>query len=508
MLGLFGRKSDHPLADPKSAQQLLEELPKNDTLKTLQEITEWVESVRADDSFRLDGRFTALRLLDETARAHERKLTRDLYSSSALSRFQENRLGTALEDYYTQLSLAYGEVLDGCREGGKGVAVLKPQQPLITARTIHAAMGRMKCAATRYAQPDPAVWPLLASCYVHAETEQYLKDPLELYPGLGASASVCGEFASALLWWLSGTGTLRPQQAHLAQRLTAHLSRHYTVDAQPTASPVLAFDVAQPRPPQRYTGDAVAASSLRFVGLGEVQGQLDSLAKTLDKGMVPNDLNLGGSFEAGAVLAVVQHLTAQWASPPPMRRAPRRNIHVNLQVADGFSGLLDQTNVGLDFSSGATGSWEVEEISANGFRCILPAVQADSVHIGLLLGIRPEKVEHWGAGIVRRLSRDGSNNLHVGVEMLSTRLEGAVLSEGGRTGLDGEPALWLMRNNDAGEAWLLMKPDTFAVSRTLQMQAGAKRYLLMPLALVEKGEDFDLARFRKIEQESSDEETY
>ena len=105
-MGLFGKKSDHPLADPKSAQQLLEDLPKNDSLKALQEIAEWVESVRGDDSFRLDNRFATLRLLDETARQFERKLTRELYASESLSKFQENRLWATLNLYYAQLAQA------------------------------------------------------------------------------------------------------------------------------------------------------------------------------------------------------------------------------------------------------------------------------------------------------------------------------------------------------------------------------------------------------------------
>ena len=53
-MGLFGRKSGHPMADPKSAQQVLDDLPKNDNLKTVQEISGWIESVREDAGLRLD----------------------------------------------------------------------------------------------------------------------------------------------------------------------------------------------------------------------------------------------------------------------------------------------------------------------------------------------------------------------------------------------------------------------------------------------------------------------
>ena len=45
MLGLFGKKSDHPLANIKSAQQVLEELPKNDAQNTVHELIGWIESI-------------------------------------------------------------------------------------------------------------------------------------------------------------------------------------------------------------------------------------------------------------------------------------------------------------------------------------------------------------------------------------------------------------------------------------------------------------------------------
>jgi hypothetical protein len=507
-MGLFGKKSDHPLADPKSAQQLLEDLPKNDSLKTLQEITGWVESLRGQENFRLGDRLVALRLLDETARPFEYKLTRDHYSSASLSKFQENRLWAALNEFFTQIAQAYGEVLIGCRDGDKGSSALKPLQALIAARAIYAATGWLKCSAARYAQFDPSAWALLALCYSHAEMEKYLNEPLVLYPGLNANSSVRCEFASALLWWISCASTFKPQQAHLAERLTEHLCSNYTVETQPVAGTLLSFDVVQPMPPVRYTGETTIRPRLRFVGLGGAPAQLDALIKTLGKGIVPDDINLGGTYEAETVLEAARRLAAMWSEPPPMRRAPRRRINVNLHVAGGFLSVVEQTNVGLNFSGSDIEGWEVEEISANGFRCVLPPAQANTMKIGLLIGIKPENVKHWGAGIVRRLGRDAENRLHVGVEVLANRVEGVTLHERNHSGTDdNQPALWLIKSNGGkDEAWLLMKRDAFSISRSLNMLAQDKQYLLMPLALVEKGEDYDFARYRMIEQDASSQE--
>ena len=511
MLGLFSKKSDHPMADPKSAQQLLDDLPKNDNLKTLQEITGWIETVRSDENFRLDNRFDALRQLDETARPFERKLVRELFTSTTLTKFQENRLWAALNDFSGQISQGYGEVLIGCRDGDKGSSSLKSSRALIAARAIDSATAWLKCAALRYGPVDPAVWALLALCYTHAETEGYLDEMVALYPGLTEKSSVRAELAAALLWWICCAGTLKPQQVHLAERVTAHLSKSYTVETQPVAGTLLYFDMAQPTPPVRYTGEVAVRATLRFIGLGDAATKLEALIRTLDKDVIPDNLNLGGTYEAGAVLGVARRLAALWSEPPPMRRTARRRLNVNLHVAGGFSGVVEQTDVGLNFNSSTAESWEVDEISANGFRCVLPPIQADKVKIGLLVGLKPENISHWGAGVVRRLGRDAKNNLHVGVEMLANRLEGVLLSESSQTGsADEQPALWLTKSDgDGGEALLLMKPDTFSMNRTMHMLVQGKKFLLMPLELVEKGEDYDFARYRKIEQdEASEVEAY
>ena len=190
----------------------------------------------------------------------------------------------------------------------------------------------------------------------------------------------------------------------------------------------------------------------------------------------------------------------------PTRRNPRRKISVNLKVANGFFRMLEQADVGLNFfNPDAAEIWDVEDISATGFRSVLPAVRAEGIKIGSLIGSKPENVQNWGAGIVRRLSRDDKNNLHVGVEVLSTQIVGISLTDRAEAAdEDMQIAMYLNRPNDtSGEAWLLMRPDSFSPNRSLNMDLDGKGYLLLPLALVENGDDYDLARFRLMKQETS-----
>ncbi|MBI5437063.1 MAG: hypothetical protein HY937_08170 [Nitrosomonadales bacterium] len=507
MLGLFGKKSDHPMADLKSAQALLEDLPKSDALKTLQELTTWVESVREQAEFRLDHQLAVLRLLDETARPFERKLMREYFAANTLSTFQENRLWMALNEFFGQVAQAYFNVLTRYRNGDKGGSAIKPVLPLVAARGICAVAGRLKCAAARYALADPAIWGYLAEFYAHAETQQYLDEQVSLYAGLSASTTVRCEFAGVLVWYASCAGTLSRIHTHLAERLAAHLCKNFTVSAQYGPDSLFGFDLLQHAPPMRVKAENTLQPSLRFLGMNNIQPHVEALLKTLEKNIVPEAINLGGTYEADAVREVVRHLSVCWAPPPPVRRNVRHNIKVNLNVANGFSKVMEQTDIGLNFGDGSSMTWEVEDISTGGFRCVLPASRVDGIAIGLLVGIKPENIDHWGVGIVRRLRRDQQNNLHVGVEILANQMTAVGLRE--HSAGEEQPALWLNSpGDDSGEARLLMSPDTFSSSRSLHVRLAGKNYLLMPLELVGKGADYDLARYRRIEEDTSSDAAY
>ena len=77
---LFGKKSDHPLADVKSVQTLLGDLPKNDANRSLTELAELVESLFVNAEFRADHQFTVLRMLDDAAQPFIKKLSREYFT--------------------------------------------------------------------------------------------------------------------------------------------------------------------------------------------------------------------------------------------------------------------------------------------------------------------------------------------------------------------------------------------------------------------------------------------
>lgn len=489
------------MADIKSAQKLLDEMPKSDTLKTLQELTAWVEAIREHAEFNLDHEAAVLRLLDETARPFERKLARDYFAASSLPPFQENRLWMALSEFYIQIALSYQKVLARYRNGDKGSPALKPVLPVFIARGIRAATGRLKCAAARYALVDQAIWESLAEFHSLAEAQCCLDEPVQLYPGAATSTTTRCEFTGALAWYASSASTLNRFHMHLAERLAAHLCKHLTVSAQCGPSSIYGFDLLHPAPPMRASEATAPQPGLLFIGVDKLKARIGALLEVLGKNLVPDELNLGGSYDAGIVRDVLLRLADCWTVPPPMRRNVRHKIKVSLNVANGFSNVMEHSGIGLNFGVDSGVTWDAEDISTGGFRCVVPPAQATGVAIGSLIGIKPENVDRWGVGIVRRLSRDQQNHLHVGVEILSNQMTGVGLCE--QKFEDEQPALWLgSASDDKSEARLLLSPDTFSTNRSLHARLEDRNYLLMPLALVEKGEDYDLACYRKIEEDT------
>ncbi|MDD2929233.1 MAG: hypothetical protein PHY50_05350, partial [Sideroxydans sp.] len=423
-----------------------------------------------------------------------------------LSQFQENRLWTLLDAYYTQSDHAHFDVLQRYRNNAKGASALKPELALLCTRGIGAIGGLLKMAAARYALVDPTLWKRLAEYYQLAESQGLANESVVVYPGCNQSPSEA--FAVLLLWYGCSAGSLNPVQGHITERLFAALSKGVQVFNTYNGTALFVFDMAQPTPPMRATAEGNIHPALRYIVADNMRQMLDSMIKTLDKGILPGDVNFyGAKFETELVMDIAGRLLQSLTLPPPTRRTPRRKIKVNLKVANGFLKMLEQSDVGLNFGAEESEIWEVEDISATGFRSVVQSSRVDGIKIGSLVGSKPESVTHWGAGVVRRLSRDRDGTLHIGVEVLSPRVVGVPLQDRAVRGPEGgQLGLYLNRPADtSGEAWLLMKQDTYTPQRSLNMELEDKAYLLLPLALVERGDDYDLARYRMMEQDAASE---
>ena len=160
---------------------------------------------------------------------------------------------------------------------------------------------------------------------------------------------------------------------------------------------------------------------LRFIAAARAAQGLDDLARKVKaSNAVPSNLALG-PYEPPMVLEVMSHLLLYWSPKPPERKHPRHRVKSRLGVAHGFDGALGVLGASesLDFDAGGAESWIVENVSAGGFGIVVPQVKGEWLKIGCLLAMQPEGGTNWVLGVVRRFTRDSSQQGSVGVQTIA-----------------------------------------------------------------------------------------
>ena len=514
-MALFGgSKPDHPMADPKKARVLMSEFPASDAAKSLEEVTFWLDSVSCTEGFKLDYRYELYDLLDQAAKNHQRKLSQDYLATDRQEKFRENKLWTSLFEFWKALGHAYNQCIELFQAGASGAGAIKKDLPGIVARALRALTLQLKWSALRYGPVDDRVWGELGRLFLFAESKRFAATPIDIYPGAHGQGSVEQEFLKALMLGVSSTDGLTPIKQEIAERAVAHFGKLYLLRTTPGPECNYYFDLSMRKPPARVMKNVEANPMIRYFGAGKALPELRKLIDDVKtKEGVPSGVNLGGAYEIGLVLSVLGHLEMYWSDKPPARGSERRKIATRLTVVHGLEQILECINpaveeASLDFQKKDVGeSWIVENISDGGFGAIVPQVKGDWIKVGSLLGVQSETAKFWGAGVVRRLTRDEFQQRRVGIQLITKAVIPVLLSPAGNVSSfnatrEGEPAVLLSTTPDKnGDIALLLKVGSYTPHQALQMTVRGKRYYLMPRKLVEGGDDFDWAKFKVMKNE-------
>ena len=506
MISLFGsKKPDHPMADIKEARKILGELPANDAYTCADELAHWLESVMAEEGYKPEYRAQLVQMLDETAQVHIRKLARDYIASPRLTKLQETRLWKAIYEYWRQVALAYVGCIDLYAAGAKGADALKGSMPLLLARALRALAAQVKWMYVRYGPMDQSVWGVIAKVYALAETRKFAQSQVTLYPGIPGESTPEREFLKAVMLSASSPDCLLPLEMELCERLIAHFCASYTLrlDLQPDIA--YWIDLATSQAPLRLARPPQHAPSLRFFAAGKALEDLEALIKTVKTtGKVPAEVNLGGSYPAEAVLDVLNHLALYWSHKPPEREHQRHRVKSRLDVVHGFDGVLSAFGAGPG-DDADTETWIVEDVSAGGFGAGIPEIRGEWLKIGCLLGLQPEGGDTWVLGLIRRLQREIPLKASVGIQIIARSAEMVQLSVSGAGG--SETGVLISDGSESpGEARVLLRDGVFVPGQNMEYRKGEYTCLLMPLGVVETGEEYEVVRFREMMRDTSSDE--
>jgi hypothetical protein len=137
----------------------------------------------------------------------------------------------------------------------------------------------------------------------------------------------------------------------------------------------------------------------------------------------------------------------------------------------------------------------VHDVSAGGFGAATPTVAGDWLKIGSVVGMQAGGGDSWLIGVVRRLSRDAEELGNVGIQTVAKSARAVDLLAGGSGTSLGQGILLSDPSDKPGELRMLLDIDRFDPRRSIQL-AQDKGFLLMPIELIERGDDYELAKYR------------
>jgi hypothetical protein len=344
----------------------------------------------------------------------------------------------------------------------------------------------VKWALMRYGPVDPILWSRVGALYCQAEA--------------GGYAMTCTVYAGA-----HGETTV---QLELAERIVAQFSDAFVLQREPMKGCHYYVDLLAAKPPARLVARVTPAANVRYFGpAGAAERVEDLIGAITQSGVVPAEVNLGGTYETPLVVDVLKHLARYWSATPPARKDTRRQAVARIHIVHNFDDVLaiiSGESDDLDFQQNIE-TWTVENESDNGFGAFIPDSASDWLKVGTLLGIKLEDGNAWGVGIVRRLANHANQQRYVGIQTLAkggARVK--LFPVGARDVSEGEDAVLLPSSaadsTGTGELQLLMRMGTFSPRRSYNMRAYERDYLLVPKTLIEGGQDFDMAKFRVMQR--------
>ncbi len=528
-------KINHPMFSLAEAKSLLAELPKDDHLKALEEITSWLESVTATPGFKVGLRIDLVKLLDETGQPIHAELLKKYLDEPHLQDFQGMRLWQGMHLYTRELSRAY----EACMTAGQREMKPYEQQeamPLLSVRLLRAIAEHMKLELMRYLDVGKTTWERMYNCYRRAEEGQYARTMLYAYPGFVIHTSSQHELLRALVLHESSPGNLAPDQIEVAFRISGRMVSFFDLTTKPDVSSEYCVDLAQPEPPKPMDDTIVATPTMRYFSPLRALPRISEIIRQHEHGGMGEERRFGSEFTPKGKLTVLKHLLVYWNKFHPRRAVERRGISVNVGVAHGFrvvgslvpkidlnqttglsqeeaSALTARSKFGLVADSGPAftlETWTIVDVSLNGVGGLIPRASGAWVKVGALVGLKPQNSQTWWVSVIRRLHTDKGGVVHAGIEILGKKSLSVwlrVLGKGAERVSNWETSSGSFKydyfqaillpdaQNSYVNATMLLESGSHAEGKVYEIMLGEKSRNIELTQLLAEGEDYELVKF-------------
>ena len=439
----FSGKPDHPLRDAQAAQEVLDNLPKEVSLETLEQVSHWVASVRETPGFACDDRLAVIRLLDQEAERHAGPLFNQFFSKIHQQDRATRAIWDALCEYWGRLGEAYAQCVADYEHGEKGAKNIEGEIPLAMARALRAVSLQFKLRYLRFVNPETRAWPPVYRMYAFAELKQFDTIPVVAYAH-EVHTTVRAELQKIVLLNLAAPHEFSPLQLELAFRILARFAISTGWSRIPQEDCNFLVDLGAGGPPSHLKTKESAGANKRFTGGSQALSKLAELRVLCEKNMLNEEQRFGKEFTPAQIITVIKQLHAYLGATPPQRRYARTRLAANLSVVHGLKPICQRVTK-IELGSGvALGedmdlkaktanimklvaeeiestpeTWAQKDQSEWGLGADIPPDLGKWAEPGKLCGVQIKGAKVWWVGIVRRI--DADVGLHCGIRIFSKR---------------------------------------------------------------------------------------
>jgi len=510
MLSLISsRRSDHPLDDKAARRAFLEDVARMKPTVLLGELSAHLDTVKTAENLRPARALDIIAFLESTGEAALQALSAEYVGpATRMTKFHQALIWSTVYTYCTQLAEAHRFCLAKWQVGAVGASGLKPHLPKIICLALRACANQLKWALFRHGPVNPHLWRELGELYRLAEGALLTGTVTTLTRENETTDE--REFLRAMVLAASSPDALSPMQIQIVDTLIASFVSHFRLSQLPGPGTFYVTDLLGRHAPGRYSGTRKKDEHSRCFGPADAVTGIAQMVDYIDQHKAaPPHLEIGTGIDVGILHATLRHLVRYWSAVPQERKRLRRRHTERVTVVHGYEDVVASVG-GLFLESPFVTNeeeWLIENESDGGFGAFVPSGEGQWLKVGSLIALRREEGTAYGAGVVRRIVFDEKSNRYLGIELLAaggtavTILPASMSAKGSTIPPQGELCI-LMATGAAntGEVTLMMRAALFSHSQTVLMQAYDHRYLLLPLGLIEQGEDFDLARYRIMEE--------
>ncbi len=534
-LDKLGGSPDHPMTNVAEAKRLLAELPKDNPLEALAELSGWMNSFGGTPGFKLANRLGVAMLLDETAAPVYAGIQRQYTAGPHLQDLEGMKQWRAMHEYAISRVDLYAVCLRELSPAGKSAEAANEQTTIICVRFLHSVIEQLKLELMRYMDIQKEVWENLFWGYQLAESAGLAETMVIAYPGHVIHSCPQRELLRALVLFESAPGALSSSQIEMSSRITARLSSFFDLSREHSAETPYMIDLAHPAMPRWIEHKPEASDSMRFFGAARAVARLEEIIKQNERGQIDEESRFDSEFTPEGKLTMLKHLQVYWSKEHVHRNQERHTIHSEIEVVrslktisklvkhydiDRMTNLSEEDAARLKERDGfglvgeevkyASETWPVQDISAEGIGGIVPRSSNEWVKIGALCGLKGKNADQWWVGMIRRLKTDMQGKVHVGIRILTKQPLSVwlrVLGKGvervsnwetssGSFAYDYLPVILIPdEHNSYVHATMLMECGSFVSGTLFEVMLGEKSRTIKLVGIVAEGDDYEQVSF-------------